>query len=52
MDYEKIGEKTYKEAFQILAVALNEMSRILMTAATECDDLFMKAIEESLNSDT
>ncbi len=52
MDFEKIGEESYKEAFQIMAVALNEASRILMTAAAACEDLFMKAIEASFEADT
>ena len=47
MDFEKIDEVTYKEAFYILAVALNEASRMLMAAATKCEDLFLQAIEES-----
>ena len=47
MDFEKIDEVTYKEAYQVMAVALNEAVRILMTAATYCEDLFLKAIEES-----
>ena len=47
MDPEKIGELTYKEAFQILSVAMDDAVRIIMTAAVKCEDLFMKAIEDS-----
>ena len=46
MDMSNISETTYKEAFEIMSVAMNEVVGVIMSAITRCDDLFMTAMEK------
>ena len=46
MDTDKISEETYKQAFETLSFAVNEAVCLIMTALAECEDVFLKTIEQ------